>query len=123
MGGASGGGVCAPVFQKFMSQAVQEYGGAPFEVPPECQFIKIDRFSGARLPDAATGANVVAECFRIGEEPVFGITFDGGFAMAGDLPLVDEVRAASRNVRTSTGGTATVGPRATFGTLSSGGLY
>ncbi|GGL62746.1 penicillin-binding protein 1A [Wenxinia marina] len=123
MYGASGGGVCAPVFQQFMQSAIDEFGGGPFEVPPECQFIKIDRFSGARLPDSASGPNVVAECFRAGEEPVFGITFDGGFSVAGDLPLVDEVRAASRNVTTSTGGTAVVGPRASFGTLSSGGLY
>ena len=63
------------------------------------------------------------ECFRAGEEPVFGITLDGGFEMAGDLPLVEEVRAASRNVTTATGETATVGPNASFGTISSGGLY
>jgi penicillin-binding protein 1A len=65
----------------------------------------------------------VAECFREGEEPVFGVTFDGGFAMAGDLPLVEEVRASSRNVTTATGETATVGSQASFGTLSAGGLY
>ena len=123
MPGASGGGLCAPVFQEFMEEAVAEFGGGPFQVPDDCQFIRIDRFSGARLPDSATGDNVVAECFRPGEEPIFGITFDGGFAMSGDLPLFDEVRATSRNVTTSTGDTATVGPRATFGTLSSGGLY
>ncbi len=120
--GASGGGMCGPVFNSFMQQAIQRYGGGNFDVPEECQFINIDRFSGARLPDGASGDNVVAECFRTGEEPVFGITFDGGFAMAGDLPLFDEVRSA-REVTTSTGGTATVGPQATFGTLSSGGLY
>ncbi|NCO86257.1 MAG: PBP1A family penicillin-binding protein [Rhodobacterales bacterium] len=123
MGGASGGGVCAPVFQEFMREAIREYGGSAFRVPEGCRFIRIDRFSGARLPDDASGENVVAECFRDGEEPVFGITFDGGFAMAGDLPLFDEVRAASRNVTTATGDTATVGPKATFGSLSSGGLY
>nr|WP_245218733.1 PBP1A family penicillin-binding protein [Rubellimicrobium aerolatum] len=123
MGGATGGGVCAPVFQEVMEQAVARYGGGPFAVPSGCSFIKIDRFSGARLPDDAAGENVVAECFRAGEEPIFGVTYDGGFEMVGDLPLVDEVRASSRNVTTSTGGTATVGPSAGFGTLSSGGLY
>ena len=120
---ASGGGICAPVFQTFMSQAIKKYGGGAFHVPADCQFINIDRFSGARLPPGASGDNVIAECFRPGEEPVFGITFDGGFAMAADLPLVDEVPQASRQVQTSTGGTATVGPKASFGTLSSGGLY
>jgi len=123
MGGASGGGVCAPVFQEFMGPAIERFGGTAFRVPEGCRFIRIDRFSGARLPDEASGENVVAECFRDGEEPVFGITFDGGFAMAADLPLFDEVRAASRNVTTSTGDTATVGPKPTFGSLSSGGLY
>ncbi|NDV00449.1 penicillin-binding protein 1A [Pseudoroseicyclus tamaricis] len=121
--GGSGGGVCAPVFQEFMAEAIQSYGGGPFNVPADCQFIKIDRFTGARLPSSASGPNVVAECFRAGEEPLFGITFDGGFAMAADLPLVDEVRASSRNVTTSTGETATVGPKPSYGALSSGGLY
>ncbi len=123
MGAASGGGVCAPVFQDFMEAAIPQYGGTEFRIPEQCRFIKIDRFSGARLPDEASGENVQAECFRDGEEPVFGITFDGGFAMAGDLPLFDEVRAASRNVTTSTGGTAVVGEKPTLGTLSTGGLY
>jgi penicillin-binding protein 1A len=123
MGGASGGGVCAPVFEEFMRSAIDQFGGGPFRVPDGCQFINIDRFSGARLSDDASGENVQPECFREGEEPVFGITFDGGFAMAADLPLVDEVRASSRNVTTSTGDTAVVGEKATFGTLSSGGLY
>ncbi len=50
-----------------------------------CQFIKIDRFTGARLGDSASGPNVVAECFREGEEPIFGIQFDGGFAMGGSF--------------------------------------
>ncbi len=123
MGGASGGGVCAPVFQEFMEAAIPQFGGAEFRIPDQCTFIKIDRFSGARLPDEASGENVQAECFRDGEEPVFGITFDGGFAMSGDLPLFEEVRAASRNVTTSTGSTAIVGDQPTLGVLSSGGLY
>ena len=123
MGGASGGGVCAPVFEAFMRDAIREYGGTAFRVPDECRFIRIDRFTGARLPDGATGSNVVAECFRDGEEPVFGITFDGGFAIAGDLPLFDEVRSQIVTAPTSSGDTAQIGPRASFGTLSSGGLY
>lgn len=121
--GASGGGICGPVFNQFMSEAIKQYGGGPFEAPAECQFIKIDRLSGARLPDSASGDNVIAECFRPGEEPVFGITFDGGFAMGGDLQLFEEVSQQTRQVTTSTGQSTTVGPRATFGSLSSGGLY
>ena len=121
--GASGGGMCGPVFQRFMSQAVKKYGGGNFAVPDQCVFINIDRFSGARLSDGASGPNVVSECFRDGEEPIFGITFDGGFAMGVDLPLVEEVGRTARQVTTSTGRKAVVGPKASFGTLSSGGLY
>ncbi|MGJ8623789.1 MAG: penicillin-binding protein 1A [Yoonia sp.] len=121
--GASGGGFCGPVFNRFMTEAIEKYGAGPFRAPEACQFIKIDRFTGGRLPNDASGENVVSECFRPGEEPVFGIMFDGGFAMSGDLPLFDEVPTQQREVTTSTGEKATVGERATFGTLSSGGLY
>lgn len=121
--GASGGGFCGPVFQRFMSEAVQKFGGGKFKLPPGGHFIKIDRFTGARLPDDATGEYVVAEYFRDGEEPIFGISFDGGFGMGSDLPLFEEVRQGGREVTTSTGKKAVVGPKASFGTMSSGGLY
>jgi penicillin-binding protein 1A len=43
--------------------------------------------------------------------------------MGGDLPLVEEVQRTAKQVTTSTGKKAVVGGKATFGTLSSGGLY
>jgi penicillin-binding protein 1A len=122
--GASGGGMCGPVFNGFMEEAVAKYGGGPFKAPEACQFIKIDRFTGSRLPDDATGPNVVAECFREGEMPVFGIQFDGGFAISGDFDrITPDEEGTARNVTTSTGEQGVVGPKAGFGTLSSGGLY
>lgn len=121
--GASGGGMCGPVFQSFMQKAVAQYGGGDFRAPEECQFIKIDRFSGARLGDDASGDNVVSECFREGEEPVFGIQFDGGFAMSGSFDLIKPSEGAAQEVTTSTGRRTVVGPKAGFGALSSGGLY
>jgi penicillin-binding protein 1A len=121
--GASGGGMCGPVFNTFMKEATKKYGGGDFDLPPGGFFLKIDRFTGARLSDDATGDNVVSEYFRDGEEPVFGIAFDGGFAMGADLPLFEEVGVTSRQVTTSTGKKAVVGPKAPLGTLSSGGLY
>ena len=121
--GASGGGFCGPVFNRFMTEAIEEFGAGSFRAPADCQFINIDRFSGGRLPSDASGENVVRECFRPGEEPLFGLMFDGGFAMSADLPLFDDVATQRRQVTTSTGETATVGDRATFGALSSGGLY
>ena len=120
--GAFGGTMCAPVFNRFMKKATAKYGGAKFAVPPGGHFIKIDRYTGARLSDNASGPNVVAEYFRDGEDPVFGIAFDGGFAMGANLPLFNEVEQAT-TVRTSTGNTVTLGGKATFGEVQSGGLY
>lgn len=122
--GTFGGNTCGPVFQEFMKEAIEEYGGGKFRVPPGGRFIKIDRYTGARLGDDASGPTVVAEYFRDGEEPVFGIMYDGGFAMGSNLPLVEEVeRYGGREVTTSTGKKAVVGPKANFGSVSSGGLY
>ncbi len=121
--GASGGGMCGPVFNQFMKKATQKYGASKFSVPEGCEFIKIDRFTGARLSDGASGDNVVNECFREGEEPIFGVSFDGGFAMGSNLSLIRPDGQVAKQVTTSTGKKAVVGPRATFGTLSSGGLY
>jgi penicillin-binding protein 1A len=121
--GASGGGFCGPVFTQFMQKAVQKYGGGEFKAPEECSFIKIDRFSGARLSDGASGDNVVSECFREGEETIFGIQFDGGFAISGSFDLINPGQGSAKEVTTSTGKKAVVGEKAGFGTLSSGGLY
>jgi penicillin-binding protein 1A len=127
LGNASGGGMCGPVFQDFMREAVKVYGGGAFKVPPGGYFLKIDRFTGARLSDNASGANVVSEYFREGEEPVFGIALDGGFAMGSNLPLFaygeSDGAEASDTVTTATGERREVPRKAGFGTVSSGGLY
>ncbi|WP_420586821.1 penicillin-binding protein 1A [Ruegeria sp.] len=120
--GAYGGTMCGPVFQSFMEQAVEKYGGGPFEVPPGGHFIKIDRFSGARLAPDATGDYVVAEYFRDGVDGFIDRVYDGGFAMGSDLPLFEEA-SSGRQVTTSTGSTVTVGPNASQGDLQGGGLY
>ena len=124
--GGSGGGTCAPVFQRFMTEAVEKYGGGRFRVPPGGHFIKIDRFSGARLPDDATGDYVVAEYFRDGEEPVFGVAFDGGFAMGANLPLFlpGEIDPETRESTTATGDLSGLpDDRADTGSVAAGGLY
>jgi len=126
--GASGGKTCGPVFQRFMSEAVKKYGGGKFKVPPGGRFIKIDRYTGARLPDDATGEYVVSEYFRDGEEPLFGIMFDGGFAMGTNLPLflpgeVDTTSDQGSAVTTSTGEVIVVPDRAETGEIAAGGLY
>ncbi|MEM6479456.1 MAG: penicillin-binding transpeptidase domain-containing protein [Pseudomonadota bacterium] len=122
--GAGGGSMCGPVFDDFMDKATAKFGGGPFTVPPGGIFINIDRFTGARLSDGASGDNVVAEYFRVGEEPLFGISFDGGFAMSADVPLFSSGAAEqTRTVQKSDGSTATVGQKASVGALGSGGLY
>ena len=125
---ASGGGLCGPVFARFMAGAIEKYGAGEFAVPPGGRFIKIDRHTGNRLPDDATGENVVAEYFREGEEPVFGVggMVDGGFAMSADLPLFRRGETDDRPARevvTSTGERARIAPKASFGSMSAGGLY
>ncbi|MCT8160303.1 PBP1A family penicillin-binding protein [Pseudoruegeria sp. SHC-113] len=122
--GAGGGTMCAPVFNEFMQEAVKKYGGGQFRIPPGGHFIKIDRYTGARLPDNAVGEHVVAEYFRDGFEPMFGVAFDGGFAMGSNLPLYSRgEQEVEQEITTSTGEKRTIGGKASFGTLSSGGLY
>ncbi|WP_134013157.1 penicillin-binding protein 1A [Litoreibacter halocynthiae] len=126
--GASGGGMCGPVFNRFMKKATAKYGGGKFDVPPGGYFVKIDRFTGAVLPANASGDHVVVEYFRDGEEPAYGLgaIIDGGFAMGSNLNLFtrgsDDVTAVTE-VTTSTGKKAVIPKRANFGTLSAGGLY
>ncbi|AZL60872.1 PBP1A family penicillin-binding protein [Tabrizicola piscis] len=128
MQGASGGGFCGPVFEDFMKVAIKKYGGAKFAVPPGGYFIKIDRFTGQQLPDDATGDFVVAEYFREGEVPIFGLgaMVDGGFAMGENLPLFAYGEGEVDNgttITNSEGETVVVPKKADFGTVSSGGLY
>lgn len=124
MGKRSGGGsMCGPVFNEFMSTITEIYGGADFVIPEGGKFIKIDRYSGERLSDDAEGENVVSEFFRDGEEPKFGLTFDGGFAMGSNFALIKPGESGLREIKTSTGDTVLVAPKATLGTLSAGGLY
>lgn len=128
LGSESGGGLCGPVFQEFMTKAVAKYGGTEFAVPPGGYFQKIDRFTGAVLYEDATGDNVVAEFFRDGQGPEVGMAVvDGGFAMGSNLPLFAKGESdgfeGGQAVTTSTGETKVIPKKANFGTLSSGGLY
>jgi penicillin-binding protein 1A len=52
------------------------------------------------------------------------VAYDGGFAMGNDLDLYSGGENEQvRDVTTSTGEKAQVGGKATFGSMSSGGLY
>ncbi|MEM0946653.1 MAG: PBP1A family penicillin-binding protein [Pseudomonadota bacterium] len=121
---AFGSTLCAPVFQRFMEKAIAEYGGGPFDVPPGGRFIKINRVTGERLPDNASGPSVVAEYFRDGEEPIFGLTYDGGFAMGANLPLFtpDGAQRSTATIRSGTGDVVTIPTTRDRGTIATG-LY
>ncbi|MCY1125686.1 PBP1A family penicillin-binding protein [Frigidibacter sp. RF13] len=129
--GAFGGTLCVPVFQAFMEEAIKKYGGGSFKVPPGGHFIKINRFTGERLSDDASGDFVQAEYFRDGQETLFGLDtlVDGGFAMGQNLPLyaIGEVGGdeggGTTTVTTSDGERKIIPKKADFGTVSSGGLY
>ncbi|EKD60697.1 MAG: hypothetical protein ACD_54C00604G0002 [uncultured bacterium] len=126
--GAYGGTLCVPIFQEFMKEVVKRRGGTKFKVPEGGYFVKIDRFSGARLAEDASGPNVISEYFREGEDSLIGIgtVVDGGFAMGSNLPLfsIGETDGGGTDtVTTSDGQRKSVPKKADFGTLSSGGLY
>ncbi|AGT08449.1 penicillin-binding protein 1A [Paracoccus aminophilus] len=123
-GNAFGGTLCVPVFQEFMQQAIKEYGGTAFQVPPGGHFVNVDRFTGARLGPDAKGANVIAEYFRNGSENSDKV-IDGGFGRVdpNTLPLYSMGSDKGQEVTTSTGQKKVIPKKADFGTLSSGGLY
>ncbi|KRW93285.1 penicillin-binding protein 1A [Paracoccus sp. MKU1] len=122
---AYGGTLCVPVFNEFMQEAVKEFGGTAFKVPPGGHFVNIDRFTGAILGPDAKGDNVIAEYFRDGQNLTGMMLVDGGFGRAdpGTLPLFTQGRDGGQAVTTSTGKKRVIPKKADFGTLSSGGLY
>lgn len=132
--GASGGAMCGPVFQQFMTAAIKKYGAGKFDQPVNTIFFKFDRFTGMRLANNATGDNVVKELFRITDIPDINTVpkvIDGGFIAPTDIILVKRVKALPKKVRkvrvkvikTATGKRKKIPPKAKFDTLSSGGLY
>ena len=87
--GAYGGTLCGPVFTEFMEVALKDHGSFRRQQPPGTVFVKIDRYTGQRVPDDAGGDQIVAELFRNGEQPPvggFGTYVDGGFAMDPAVP-------------------------------------
>ena len=118
--------MCGPVFESFMKKAIKVYGAGEFEVPENTYFRKYDRFSGTRLPNNATGDYVVAELFRIGEESFDSMLdiIDGGWGLGSDLLLFGRGEGdGDTTVKTSTGEIKKIPKKATFGSLSSGGIY
>ena len=124
---AYGGTLCVPVFNEFMKEAVKDFGGTNFKVPPGGTWVKFNRYTGERLSDSATGEFVQAEYLRPGQDMsgLGALVVDGGFGMGVNLPLFapGQSEEASQTITTSTGKTKVIPKKADFGTLSAGGLY
>lgn len=123
--GAYGGSMCGPVFVEFMKAYLPRHGSFDYPQPGGTVFVKIDRYTGERLPDDATGDNVVTELFRAGEEPSYGAYgnfVDGGFTMGRDLLFFGHGESDSQTVEVG-GETVILPAQATFGGLSAGDEY
>ncbi len=123
--GAYGGSMCGPVFVEFMEAFLPRHGSFEYPQPGGTVFVKIDRYSGERLPDNASGDNVVTELFRAGEEPAYGAYgefVDGGFVMGRDLLFFGRGEADNQTVEVG-GEQVILPPKATFGGLSAGDEY
>jgi penicillin-binding protein 1A len=146
--GAFGGTLCAPVFEAFMEVAMRDRPKLDFQPPRGMVMVKIDSTTGDRLPDDATGPDVIEQPYRYDDIPPIGAyggvrVLDGGFSagygQGGDLPMTLGASAPSAPAPgAGTGGgasgTAAGGgdasaparpqpPRPPAGGFSSGGLY
>ncbi|MEO1457317.1 MAG: penicillin-binding protein 1A [Pseudomonadota bacterium] len=83
---AYGGTLCGPIFKEFMVAAHEDRNPGRFEPPEQTGLVtvKVDRYTGERLPDGAVGPNVVLEVFKAGSEPVL---YAAANALAGDALL------------------------------------
>ena len=86
--GAYGGTLCGPVFKRFMAEAMETRAPGTFPVPEReaTVTVKLDRRTGERLPDDATGPDVITQSFRAGTEPDL---YEGGNALMADAALFD----------------------------------
>jgi penicillin-binding protein 1A len=131
--GATGGQLCAPVFKDFMKIAMQDRPKINFKAPDWAVLVKVDLNSGVRLPDDATGPNVVVEAFRPEWVPEIndytgGEVLDGGFSWAadgGDLPMSNaEIGGeAPREIIDTSEGLTRPGKPLKGDDFGSGGLY
>lgn len=132
--GAYGGTLCAPVFEQFMKIAMKDRPHLDFPFPPGAVMAKIDRSTGRRLSDDASGAGVSLEAFRVGEAPAIGEYSGGGviegrfeLIAGGDLPMRLEPDETSAGQPVPGGGAAAGGapapPKPGAGGFGSTGLY
>lgn len=74
----TGSSAAAPIFKKFMTQALKDKPGTPFRIPPGTRLIRVNHDTGQR---AEVGdRNVIIEAFRPGEAPGSARTVTGSGA-------------------------------------------
>ncbi|MBY8975768.1 penicillin-binding protein 1A [Rhodobacteraceae bacterium NNCM2] len=90
--GAYGGTLCGPVFKEFMVEAMKTRTPGSFQGGNDqgLVMVKIDRDTGERLPDDATGSYVLTEYFTPGTEP----PLYGSYYLDRDEELFDTVVVA-----------------------------
>jgi penicillin-binding protein 1A len=83
---AYGGTLCGPVFREFMAEAMKDRVPGAFHAPETGGMVtvKIDRLTGERLADDASGPDVIVEVFQQGSEPEL---YAEASAIAGDEVL------------------------------------
>jgi penicillin-binding protein 1A len=112
--------------QRVHAEAVKEFGGTEFAVPPRAGISSTSTASAAPSWADAKGPNVIAEYFRDGQDTLSGWVWSMA-ALAAPIraPAACSPRRAMRGqaVTTSTGKKKVIPKKADFGTLSSGGLY
>jgi len=79
----SGTTVAAPIFRRFMAEALADEPAIPFRVPPGIQLVRID--SGSGLPAGGGTKGVILEAFKPGTIPIRqGAVLDGSSTLADD---------------------------------------
>ena len=65
--GSTGGGLAAPIFKEFMAEVLKDKRPVEFRVPEGMKMIAVDRKSGMRAAEGASGA--IMEAFKPGTGP------------------------------------------------------
>jgi penicillin-binding protein 1A len=105
----TGGGLAAPIFRDFMTEALADQPATPFRVPAGIRLVRVDLKTGQR----ASGAGTIFEAFKPGTEPT-----GQGVVIGGSGDMFGTTGTGGATITTPTGtGTATTPPAGT------GGLY
>ena len=86
--GVTGGGLAAPIFKEFMTDAMKGVPPVDFQVPPGMKLVSIDRKTGMQAPEGAPGT--IMEAFKPGTGPadtywVIGMGADGSNGYGADI--------------------------------------